>query len=337
MPAVKKNTRNLRLFAQRLAYLLLRIKKQNLQVFLYCFIGATLLWVMNYLNKERAEVISYPIEFVYDRTKYIEIKKLPNTIKLSVKGTGWQILRKMFRVKSKPIRYNIPYPTHPTRSFLLLSQIQKDIADALKDVKVEEIIHDTVHIKMDKKYTRIIEILVDSVTAPLAKNHRITSSIQIKPNLIVFSGPEKMVRTLPSPLILELGSLVIDENFEKNIPINLPLDTNQLIKKNRESVKISFSVSPYLTQSEKVMINLKNFPAKSSFYLSPNRRQIEISYIVDKQDAEKINPQDFKLVADYETFNPRDSSIAIQLATKPKVIKEEDIRFKRRIKLDYAP
>jgi hypothetical protein len=334
---VKKNTRRTRKTTNRFAYILLHLSRKDVQIFLICVGGATLLWFVNALTKDRSEVISYPIEFIYDRKQYVEVKPLPSTIRIAIKGTGWQILRKILRIRVKPVQYVLENPAQPIKRYILASQLRRNVTESLKEVRLEDILNDTIPIVMDKKASRVIEIELDSINIPLAKGYRINNSITINPKKITFTGPEKMVRALPSPFYLGVEGLVIDDNFEKMIRINIPSDTHKLIQKNTNEVLVKFDIEAFSQQKYTTIVQLKNFPATSKFFLKNEHRLLEVNYSFAKENTSKIRLQDFKIMADFDTFNPRDSSVALTLAGKPQLIAERDIKFKRRIKLDYAP
>ncbi len=334
---LKKNTRRFRKTTNRFTYILLHLNRKDVQVFLICMGGATLLWFVNALTKDRSEIISYPIEFIYDRKQYVEVKPLPSTIRLAVKGTGWQVLRKILRIRVKPIQYVLENPAQPVKRYILASQLRRNVSALLKEVRLEDILNDTIPIVMDKKISRLLEIELDSINIPLAKGYRINNPITINPKKITFTGPEKMVMALPSPFYLGVEGLVIDNNFEKMIRVNIPTDTHQLIQKNAQEVLVKFGVEAFLQKKHTTIVEVKNFPNKSKFFLKNEHRLLEINYSFAKEDIGKIRLQDFKITADFETFNPRDSSVALTLTAKPELIAEKDIKFKRRIKLDYAP
>jgi hypothetical protein len=334
---VKKNTRRLRKTTNRLTYLLWHLNRKDVQVFLVCLVGATGLWFINALTKDRSEVISYPIEFIYDREQYVELKPLPSTIRIGVKGSGWQILRKIFRVRVKPVQYVLDNQTQPLKRYLLAAQLRRDVASMLKEVRLEEILNDTIPIVMDKKASRVIEIALDSTNIPLAKGYRVRQNIQIEPKKITFTGPEKMIQALPSPFYLAVQGLVIADDFEKMLRIVIPADTHSLIKKNFDEVLVKFAVETFSQQKHTTIVQLKNFPPQSKFFLKNEHRLLEINYSFAKENTSKIRLQDFKVVADFATFSPQDSSVALTLAGKPEWVAEENIQFKRRIKLDYAP
>jgi YbbR domain-containing protein len=320
----------------QISALLRRIKRKDVQVFVVCLLIASVLWVFNSLRKERTEQISYPIEFEYDREQYIALKPFPDRLNINIKGSGWQILRKIFRVRIKPVRYVINPDLHISQPYLLAGQLRRDLLKVLQNVRLEEILTDTLKISIDRKFRRVLTIKIDSQRVDLATNYRITSPISITPNLIAFTGPESFIKSLPNPLYLRLPSDKISQYFQQEVKIDVPKYPDNLITKDEEFIEVKFEVAPYATQRMEVQVERYNFPEKSRFYIDKNQRKISITYSCKRDMASSVKPDQFKFVADFKTFSDGDSTVAVKLHYKPKDIKAEDIIFPPRIKISYA-
>lgn len=319
----------------RITYILVHIKQEDVRVFFYCLLGASCLWVFHSLSKTHTETISYPIEFSYNEEQYMEIKPLPKSIELHIKASGWQIIWKIFRVGIKPIRYEIEVPFFKTKPFLLSSQIRKEITNAVRNASILHINTDTIPIELDLRDNKILSVAVDSLNIPLLSDYRLTSPIRISPKRIALTGPEKMLATFTSDFKLDLKEKKIGSSFDKSIKVELPSYMQNLVKMDEQYIQVSFEVARFSTAKSKVKIEKVNFPENSKFQLPDKRGEVEIKYTFPTTESANIKLSDFVIVADYDTFQPLDSTITLQLKNKPTLLQKKDIKFSEHIKLKY--
>ncbi|MEO1655821.1 MAG: hypothetical protein AAFU64_19930, partial [Bacteroidota bacterium] len=78
-----------------------------------------------------------------------------------------------------------------------------------------------------------------------------------------------------------------------------------------------------------------NRPPDSLFFLAQSNRMVEVSFQFRESDAGKILLRDFSLSADFNSFNPVDSTLRVSLQKKPKYVQKADISFPNRVKISY--
>jgi hypothetical protein len=76
---------------------------------------------------------------------------------------------------------------------------------------------------------------------------------------------------------------------------------NPLIQSDINKAQVNFSVAPFVKETQLVSIAKLSFPKKDSIVLGDNT--LEVSYWLRKDEASKVRPEDFRLVADFKTFN----------------------------------
>lgn len=332
---IKKNQGIKRKAITNLSHPLFNLKKKDLKIFMVCVLAATMLWFFNALNRERTEVIAYPIHFKYDKKHYVEVSPLPSKIYLSVKGSGWQIMKKVLRIGVTPIVYELHNPINRNRPYLVASQLRRTINNRVQDVRVEDILTDTISVVMDKYYERDLEVCIDSSAIALKKNHRITSKIHINPTTVKLTGPEKSLRQLSNPFMLSIGNKTISADVAQEVPLHLNITHENIIHKSAKEIEVAFQVTPFIEQKTQLIVNLVNFPTKPRFKLHHKHQKITVTYLFKKEDIGKIRLADFKIVADFKSFRKKDSTVALSLQQKPSFIQKKDIHIHtKRVKLD---
>ncbi len=337
---IGRRTNFLRKSTNRLAYLLLHFNKKNVQVFLYCVLGATLLWFFNALNKEQTETIRYPIQFDYDQKEFIALTPLPNYILLNVKGNGWQILKKKLHIKQKPIVYRIKSSQsgNTSPSFILGPQLKRNVVDVLTDVRLEDILTDTINLAIDRIHNRIVNLKLDSARVKLPPNYRIVSPVQISPRQVALTGPKNLVSQIPDPFYIRLPGQTIQKNYTQSIPLDLRIKHGgELVKKDENEVKIRFQIDEFLPKNLQVSIEWANLPSDSTRVMPTLARKASLSCLVAKSRMGQVGAKDFQLLADFSNLNPLDSTIPLQIAKKPGIIPHRDIKFTKRVSFRNAP
>jgi hypothetical protein len=157
----------------------------------------------------------------------------------------------------------------------------------------------------------------------LSEGFRLVSPVSIVPRFINFEGPSSLLKALPDSILLNIPLKNIDEKFEEEIAINYV--QSSLIEADYTKVKVSFNVAQFKKETQLVPIHRINFPQKDSFILG--NQVLEVSYWLRRDESKVVQPEDFRLIADFNSLNKTDSTITIRLEQKPMFV--SDIRVNR--------
>ncbi len=294
-----------------------------------CLLAATTFWFLNALNKDYSTRITYPVQFEYDDSIYIPINPLPQKVRLNVSGYGWNLLKKTLQLNSQNITYRINNPLRT--NYITGTSLMVPITEQVRDIKVNYVVEDTIFFNFDRVATRQVALTIDSSALNLANGYRIVSPITISPKIVNFKGPSSLLQALPDAILLNISSKGIDENVNENIAINYV--QNPLIQSDVSIAQVNFAVAPFVKETQLISIAKLDFPKKDSIVLGDYT--LEVSYWLRKDEANKVRPEDFRLVADFKTFNKSDSTVKIFLEQKPAFV--SDIRVNKAIiKLHYV-
>lgn len=319
---------SLRRFIHHINYLLSHLDTQNLKIFGFCIVIASFLWVFNFLRKERREVVYYPIKFEFNKEKYIPLKPLPTEIPLSVKGSGWQILRKIFRLRIQPISVSVSPVYQMKRPFLLKDDFATETEKVLKNVRLERIQVDTLPFDMDYRYKRVLKLTVDSLRLNLPKDYRIVSPIKIYPELVAVVGPKKMLKALPNPYLLDMSKVKIKGVlFRENLRVEIQGVPAHLLQQDEKKASISFEMARFVYKNITTEIVIENGAKKRTF-------PINVQYAIRATDVDKVQATDFILEADWADYHKRNGTVAIKVKKHPSQVLKDDIFFIKRLKIE---
>ncbi len=284
-----------------------------------CIIAATTFWFFNALNKnDYNTIINYPIKFSYvnPNDSLITVNPPPEKIGIDVSGRGWVLFRKTFWFNFDPINIELPSPAD-TR-FLTRASLLPIADQQLSDLKVNNVIEDTLFLQIENKVSKKMGIVIDSADLSLEENYHLNSTISIIPDSILVSGPSSIIASLPDQLNLTIEEEEIDENFEERISA-MVLD-GSLISYYPKDVEVKFNVAEFIRKSHSHNIDFISFPEEAGISVSDS--SINVSYWLPKDRESEFKSADFRLFANFEMLNPTDSTIGLEISAPTDWIKD---------------
>lgn len=305
-------------------------KLSDIKVVVLCIAAATTFWILNALNKDDySTVVDYPVEFLFDRENFIPIEKLPETIQVEIKGNGWDLLQKYFKLNTNP--YSIELTNPSEMEFLLTSDLKRPLGEFLNPTQLVSVLDDSITYKIDEIQIRDIQPVLDTLSFSLANNYRVTD-IKISPNKLTIKGPKSILSELAKGYPISLKESRIDKNIQKEIEVAIPSELSELISIEEESVTIQLEVIAFLEGNKRLKLTKINFPKTVS--LEDEEVSLMMYYLVDERNAPQLKDMQFEAVLNYSKRNREDSTITIQVKPLPDYL--EQVRVEPQfIKLKY--
>ncbi len=306
-------------------------KLSDLKVVVLCIAAATTFWILNALNKDDyTTVVDYPVEFVFDRDNFIPVEKLPETIQVEIKGNGWDLLQKYFKLNTTP--YSIPLRNPAERSYVLTSDLKRPLGEFLNPTQLVSVLDDSVTYKIDEIQIRDIQPILDTLSFSMAKNYRIADEVKFSPNKLTIKGPSSILSELAKGYPLSLKESKINKNIQEEVEVAIPTELSELISIEEKTVSIQFEVVAFLEGNKRLKLTKINFPRTVT--LEDEEVSMMMFYLVDERNAPKLKDMEFEAVLDYSRRNREDSTITIQVKPMPDFL--EQVRVEPQlIKLKY--
>lgn len=215
----------------------------NFKTLILCFLAAAVFWLLNALNKSGyTTIINYPIEIIYDDSRYIPVSPLPKTIRVSLSSTGWNLLKNNFSFNDSPLFYEIQNPMSERQ--LSTKVLLEKLSAKLKDSKINDVVADTLVLNFERLYKKKVVLKADSLNVDLEKNYVISSLINVTPTEVVLEGPASELKEYPGVLYLKIPAKNLAVNFDDKVTIPLPKMPH--VKTTAERATISFEVAELL-------------------------------------------------------------------------------------------
>jgi len=215
--------------------------------------------------------------------------------------------------------------------FFTSSNLLPIFSNQLIDLNVNYIATDTIFFKIEPYAERRLSIKLDSTSVQLRENFHITSDLLVEPDSADFRGPLSLVNQLPEVFLVSLSESNINKGYDEEL--SLDLFSPSLIKKNPEVIHVKFDVEEFTEQRATFNIELVNFPYDSSMYIM--KSDVDATFKIPRSFRNKVNMEDFLIIADMNNMHAADSTITIEVMDQPAYA--SDIIFnKNRVKVIYA-
>ena len=319
----------IKIILRRIRIFLLRGKTENWKIIALCFLGATIFWFFNALNKEYSTRIRYPVDFQFDQDSVVVVKDLPDELRLDVSGGGWNLLRKTFWFNITPAEISLENPT--TLNFITGAYLEPIIAEQVGEIVINDVLTDTIIVQIEKKISVLKPIKIDSNSIHLEGNLKITSPVYVEPQAVNLSGPVSQINAMRDTLFIPLYNYNVEDDFNEEIELSPLLPSK--VNVDPEVINIRFRVTQYNRVDKEFDIETVNFP-ENGWYLKDSTISIALFSPVDK--IGDLSRSELKVVADFNQVNWKDSTIFPVIKDAPVYISDIEIDSTDVVELGYA-
>lgn len=266
--------------------------------------------------------MSYPIAFDFPRDSVVIVNPLVEEVRIEVSSGGWNLLRKTFWFNVEPLTIQLDNPTEV--KFLTRSSLYDIIKDQLIDINLNRVVTDTLFISIEPKLEKMVKVVVDSLTIPLASRHRLTTSISYEPDSVLIAGPSSLMDRFPSTWLLEFDRSDITGDFERSLTV--PLTDAKLMTSSPREVTVKFRAEEFIRDSLLVDVQAVNFPSRYRGkvpYLQDSAAYV--FYTVNASLANQVVDTVFSIAADFKMYDGSDSTLTPVVLYRPREVL--DIQF----------
>ena len=147
-----------------------------------------------------------------------------------------------------------------------------------------------------------------------ASQYMIKGNIQFDPDSITISGANPIVDTIEQVYTRQLDLLDLNKNY--NDEVDLAKIRNVIF--SDYEVDVTINVEKFTEGSQKVKLNVINVP--DSLIIRTFPKEITVTYFVALSDYEKVLPQLFEAVVDYNETANMDNKLNISIHNFPDYI-----------------
>jgi hypothetical protein len=301
--------------------------KHEWEIILYCLATAALFWFLNAMGKLYQHRLQVPVQFQFDEKKFVAVSSLPSHLEVKVEGRGWDLARQIWSWEPRYLTVKIDKPIEI--QYLVPLKWAEPLKEILSSVKYEQVATDTIFCRFDKLETKLVGLYADLKEIRLRPGYQISSHITLNPKFIEFKGASSLIKNLPPLLPLKIDARNVNDAFDQNVALDFSEEypKNQLLSYDKEFVNVRFSVRPSLEEEIEISLEIIGNQNHPGLYLK--EKKVLITFLVSEKDKKEIHPEDFKVVADFQSFNPADSTLEVKVVKSPKLVSDVQLNISK--------
>lgn len=273
---------------------LLRFNRKNWKVVTLCVFAATIFWLFNSLNKNYTTNINFPLTFVYDEINYIAVKPLPSSVRINVTGIGWDLFR-------RSIGLNVPslvIPLEKPADIKKIVAIPGLFAHQMERFQINFLLSDTLHVSIEPKTERWINLRLDASSIHLKNGYVRTSDPTLIPDSIFIEGPASLINSFIEPVYLKLAEQRLDSDYKEEVQVELL--NNEFIKRRPNTVEVKFTVDKTIEVKDSVQLTVINYPKGAHPFLGINA--LHCTFAIPERFMKQYRPDSLRAIVDLTYF-----------------------------------
>lgn len=295
------------------------MKKNNLSVFIICLFLATLFWFLNAFTKNYDTLLNVPLKYVNLPKNKAVLNELPKNLSIEVSTYGFYLLTHKISEKQDTIEISGEliqertgtFPKHYIQTRSLLDKFTEQLGTG---VRVKNILTDTIYFDFDKILTKKVPVKTN-ISYTFEKQFLLDGPVSVKPSLVKITGPASVVDTIKS-ITTEFAEFHnLKEDVSTELAVRLAND-NRNISISPEKVTLKIPVDKFTESTITVPVHVMNIPKKLSVKTFPD--QVTITFFVAFSQYEKVSPELFNAVVDYnDIVKDKKTKLKVKISKSP--------------------
>jgi hypothetical protein len=204
------------------------------------------------------------------------------------------------------------------------SALFSPISESLSELVLNYVLEDSIPLKIEKKVTKSILVLVDSLGVDLSEEHFIVSEVVCDTDSIEITGPESYINNFPDTAWIRIEDRRVDSNFDRDVEIGI---YNDLIVPTKPTGRVTFDVEEFVVVNRRITLTKWNFPEDSTVVLADST--IGVQFKIRESRATQFDNEEFEIVVDYSKMVTYDSTIQALIMRYPIDIRDLEMSSSR--------
>ena len=271
------------------------MKEKKLPIIFFSLVFSILVWVSVNLGNRFQTSVEIPVQIENIQSAMAIAMPLPETMRLTIQGTGWQLLNAAL---SPNLRYNIDFTAISKNDTVFTSKDLSTRVNLPSELRIVETSPETVVVKLDKKITKNV-LVRPLLETNFREGFGIVGQVKTEPESLSISGAASLLRRITSwPT-----QLIVLSDVNAPVSITVPMqDTLQFeIERSRSTVRVSFDVQPIAEKTiDNIPIEMNQVPEYRSVILIPPTISVIIRSGVNT--IAPLTEKDFYAFVDYKSI-----------------------------------
>lgn len=271
-----------------------KIKRGNLNSFLFFLFLATLFWVLTKFSKEYVSEVVTSIKYLNVPEGTIVQGDSVQDIQLSLSASGFEFMFYKLKTPKVPVDLSTINPDANQSWILTKSELEDLASKAFKHPVTAKVPESGLILALDALGKHKVPVR-SALRFVLQDGYQITDSISIEPDSVTFIGPKNDLIDLNFATTIAKEFESVNSSINGTVNIAMPEGFEQLTIVPEE-VTYSLGVDQFIEAELLIPVQLVNAPEGSNIELFPS--SIKVKYQISFKNYKDVVPGDFKIVCD---------------------------------------
>jgi YbbR domain-containing protein len=265
--------------------------KKNVNIYIYAFLFAVVLWVYLSLNLVYTVNLSVPIKVQLLKSQALS-EELPSDMEVTLRGRGWDLLNMLI---SKDVAYNLDLTGIKRNTRIIAGSTISERINIPFNVTVLSTNPDTLAITFDNVAEKYIKVR-NNVTAQLKDDYQLIGAPKVFPDSVKVRGASSVLSKLRFiPTEYEVIKNV-NSSFSRTIQLKDTL--GNLIQVEPQAVEVRFDVQLAAEKTfDDLHVEIVGLPPDKEVLLVPPKLSLSLKGGVE--NLSKLTPGEIRVYIDY--------------------------------------
>ena len=300
-------------------------KRRKTNIFIVFLICSALIWLISKLSETYSQRSSFDLVYVNAPDTLLLTGGSKEYIDARLEASGFRFLS--FNFGKQDIKIDLSQIRNTgNKYFINKEEYQKQIENQLPgNMKLLSVDQDTLFLYFKKLFSKEIEIVPD-ITLELAQNHMLEGKLKVNPPVVTVKGPRNEVEGFEKVYTVSTNLSGITDSFNSSLQLARNpemINTTYSVDK----VEVSGSVFRFSEQLIDIPVRVENLPEGTQIKTFPNAVAVLCRAKIDR--LKSLRPQEFELVADFNTVVKGKNEIGVQLKSKPADVYDAQLKHNK--------
>lgn len=294
--------------------------KNKLLIYLFFLFISTIFWFLTAFNKDYSVQLEFPVRYYNFPPEKVVVSDVPHRLNLQITGHGFTIIKHKFYSGLRPLRVDVsgsgitPIDTGSQLFYILTRRFRDRLASQIgEDLQVISVQPDTLYFILDDIVSRNIKVQPVLNLSFQKQFMQKGTAIAIPDSVKVF-GPRIIMDTLQWIHTEIIEKKKVNDTLEKLVEL-VPIRTLQYGLNN---VDVIVPVEKFTEKTLTIPVQTVNLPGDLILKTFPGF--VTISTMVSVSDYNKVTPDQFRAVVDYNDIINGTDKLKVSLVQYPSYI-----------------
>lgn len=283
--------------------------KKNINIYIYAFLFAAVLWVYLSLNLIYTVNLSVPIKVQLLKSQALS-EELPSDMEVTLRGRGWDLLNMLV---AKDVAYNLDLTGIKRNTRIIAGNTIAERINIPFNVTVLSTNPDTLAITFDNVAEKYIKVR-NNIEVQLKDDYQLIGAPKVYPDSVKVRGASSVLSKLR--FIPTESELVKNVNSSFTRTVSLKDTLGNLIQVEPQTVEVRFDVQLAAEKTfEELNVEIVGLPPDKEVLLVPPKMSLSLKGGVE--NLSKLTPAEIRVYIDYSKIENDTLGFIVPQVTLP--------------------